>query len=347
MFWGLGWSLSADEIQNRFFADHPCFISAAPRQTEAQTVTINSPNVDPLYAQALYFDVSYSPSTSAQPYHEISARPATYGSSFSYLDNEGGGLGGSEMSIFSDNFPAANPTTITSVSASIAQDSGFTGPGGNNSIEIKYYFMVLNLTGATTPVKVDFEASLNVSLIPSFEAGIAEASFQILSPNDLVSTNIEITYNGDISSLSANPMGTGFVTPGQLCTVLMSANVSLNASPDGGYSGQASVDPSLAVDPSYAASNVIVYTPGMFSMDFPPPSIAGFTLSGTNLVLDVANGASGGTYITVASTNLALPLSQWTPVCTNLLIGSGNFTLTATNAVATKDVQQFYAIRVQ
>jgi len=323
---------------------------AAPSQSEAQTVTINSRNLDPLdplYAHALSVDVSYSPSTSALPYHEISAWPATYGSSFKYIDNDGGGLGGSETSIFSSTFPAANPTTTTSVSTSIAQDGGFLGPGGDNGIEIYYYFMVLNVTGATTAVLVDFDANLNVSLIPSFEAGIAEAKFQILSLTNLVSTNIEVNYNGDMSSLSANPSGKAFVTPGQLCTVLMSTHVSLNASPDGGYSGQASVDPSLAIDPSFAASNVIVYTPGMFNLGFPPPVISGVTLSGTNLVLDVANGASGGTYITVTSTNLALPLSQWTPICTNVLIGSGNCTLAATNGVATKNAQQFYGIQVQ
>jgi hypothetical protein len=52
---------------------------AAQHQTEAQTVTINAPHLDPLYAHGLYVDASYGPSTSAQPYHEIRAWPATYG----------------------------------------------------------------------------------------------------------------------------------------------------------------------------------------------------------------------------------------------------------------------------
>jgi hypothetical protein len=47
------------------------------------------------------------------------------------------------------------------------------------------------------------------------------------------------------------------------------------------------------------------------------------------------------------STNAALPLSQWGPVATNLLSGSGSFTLTATNAVSPGAPQRFYILQVQ
>jgi hypothetical protein len=65
-------------------------------------------------------------------------------------------------------------------------------------------------------------------------------------------------------------------------------------------------------------------------------------LSGTNLVINANNGLSGQSYIVMMSTNLTLPPRQWMPVATNVLNTSGNFTLTATNAVDPNAPQRFY-----
>jgi hypothetical protein len=76
----------------------------------------------------------------------------------------------------------------------------------------------------------------------------------------------------------------------------------------------------------------------------PPPAITSISLSGANLVINGSNGQSGGTYVTLTSTNLALPLNQWLPVATNILNVGGNFTFTATNVVIPNSPQQFYRI---
>jgi hypothetical protein len=47
------------------------------------------------------------------------------------------------------------------------------------------------------------------------------------------------------------------------------------------------------------------------------------------------------------STNLTLPLNQWTPVATNVPGGNGNFTITATNAVDPNAPQCFYILQMQ
>jgi hypothetical protein len=77
------------------------------------------------------------------------------------------------------------------------------------------------------------------------------------------------------------------------------------------------------------------------------PGITSFTLSGANLVLNAINGQSGGTYYLLMSTNLALLLSQWTPLATNVLSANGNFTITATNTVAPNVPQRFYILETQ
>jgi hypothetical protein len=76
------------------------------------------------------------------------------------------------------------------------------------------------------------------------------------------------------------------------------------------------------------------------------PSILGIGLSGNNLLINGSNGMTGTTYNVLMSTNLTLPLSQWTPVATNTLGVSGNFTITATNAVDPKSPQRFFILRV-
>jgi len=69
-----------------------------------------------------------------------------------------------------------------------------------------------------------------------------------------------------------------------------------------------------------------------YTIPLPVPVITGFSLAGTNLVFNVANSITGGVFTVLMSTNLSLPLTNWTALATNTAT-SGSFTLTATNAV--------------
>jgi len=64
---------------------------------------------------------------------------------------------------------------------------------------------------------------------------------------------------------------------------------------------------------------------------FTPSIRATISRVGTNVIISGTGGLSGEKYILLTSTNLALPMSQWTPLTTNLLDGSGSFT--RTNAI--------------
>ncbi|HUE36993.1 MAG TPA: hypothetical protein VMO20_06355 [Candidatus Acidoferrum sp.] len=78
----------------------------------------------------------------------------------------------------------------------------------------------------------------------------------------------------------------------------------------------------------------------------PQTGITGTSRSGKNITLNCTNGASGETYFVITSTNVTLPLGQWTPVATNRLTASGNFSITVTNGVAGSS-RQFFAIQAQ
>lgn len=80
----------------------------------------------------------------------------------------------------------------------------------------------------------------------------------------------------------------------------------------------------------------------------PQPGILMINLSETNVVLAATNGVAGGTYYVLNSTNLALPLNQWTPVATNVPTVNGNFTITVTNAAnANAPSSQLFILQTQ
>jgi len=74
------------------------------------------------------------------------------------------------------------------------------------------------------------------------------------------------------------------------------------------------------------------------------PQIAGVYRSGSNLVLQVVNGAPGVTNYVLSSTNLALPLANWTRLATNVFDVGGNAGFT--NAIAPGTLERFYSIGV-
>jgi uncharacterized protein (TIGR03437 family) len=63
-----------------------------------------------------------------------------------------------------------------------------------------------------------------------------------------------------------------------------------------------------------------------------------FIMSGTN------DSGSGGTYEVLISTNLLLPLTNWTVLTTGSFNSMGNFSFT--NAIASTNADRFYLLRV-
>jgi autotransporter-associated beta strand protein len=73
------------------------------------------------------------------------------------------------------------------------------------------------------------------------------------------------------------------------------------------------------------------------------PRITAISVSGTTLNLSATNGANGGQFVLLGSTNVLLPFSQWTPILTNNFDGSGNLNL-STNIINPAVPLQFYIL---
>ena len=75
--------------------------------------------------------------------------------------------------------------------------------------------------------------------------------------------------------------------------------------------------------------------------------ITGIKTEGTTTILSGNSGVGGslgGPYFVLASTNLTLSLTNWTPLSTNLFVGAGNFSVT--NEVDPAQPQLFYLLQV-
>lgn len=81
-----------------------------------------------------------------------------------------------------------------------------------------------------------------------------------------------------------------------------------------------------------------------YTIPMPAPVITGINLAGTNLILTVTSAITNASYTVLMTTNLTLPWTSWTPVATNVAV-SGNFSITATNAVNPTVSNRFYMLR--
>ncbi|HEV2454843.1 MAG TPA: autotransporter-associated beta strand repeat-containing protein [Verrucomicrobiae bacterium] len=73
--------------------------------------------------------------------------------------------------------------------------------------------------------------------------------------------------------------------------------------------------------------------------------ITGISISGTTLNLTAADGADGGSFVLLESTNLFLPLNQWTPILTNNFGSNGALSL-STNIINPRNHQEFYLLQM-
>jgi fibronectin type 3 domain-containing protein len=74
------------------------------------------------------------------------------------------------------------------------------------------------------------------------------------------------------------------------------------------------------------------------------PLFVSFSISGTNLVVSGTNGASGMNYLLLESTNIALPLANWTVLGTNAFGPNGRFTFT--NRLNPASSQEYYRLEL-
>jgi hypothetical protein len=72
-----------------------------------------------------------------------------------------------------------------------------------------------------------------------------------------------------------------------------------------------------------------------------PPTFGSIQVSGTSATISGTNGTPGVTYYVLTSTNVTVPVAQWTRLATNTFAADGSFSYTTTTAT---NAQQFYDV---
>jgi autotransporter-associated beta strand protein len=146
---------------------------------------------------------------------------------------------------------------------------------------------------------------------------------------DLIQGAVNLTYGGTlvVSNLN-NPLANGD---------------SFKLFDAGGYSGSFAITPS-APGPGLAWDTSALTTSGTLKVAAAPagPLIQSITVSAGNIIVSGSNGTQGNDYFVLASTNIALPLSNWTILQTNQFGAGGGFSFT--NAISVP--RRFYLLQL-
>ncbi|HEX4122441.1 MAG TPA: glycosyl hydrolase family 28 protein [Verrucomicrobiae bacterium] len=190
------------------------------------------------------------------------------------------------------------------------------------------------------------------------------SSTNLFAANPLTLSGSALTNSSSLTLTASTTQNFFLGTNSSTVTVLgnLTLNSTLNiASADGftvtnyvlfGYTGSLIGQPTLGGTPagyegySYALNTntskevLLVVSPPS------PPNFSnvGIVSSNGNLTVSGTGGVTNGSYYVVVSTNIALPLNQWTRIATNQFDAGGNFTFT--NGVDTNAGQQFYFLQV-
>ncbi len=149
--------------------------------------------------------------------------------------------------------------------------------------------------------------------------------------NDMVQAGLDIMYGGTLNlvNLSSSPL-----TAGNSFHIFNAA----------GYSGSfGNITPAipgagLVWDTSQLASGILSVATGTTQ-----PIISSVQLSGGSLALNGSNGVVNGTYYVLTSTNVNVPLANWTVLSTNSFDVNGAFSVT--NPIDANVAQCFYLLK--
>jgi hypothetical protein len=117
--------------------------------------------------------------------------------------------------------------------------------------------------------------------------------------------------------------------------------------PDTDFTGPVTINYTATDVAGFSSSSVVtvtVTTGPTTIVPTVPPAITAFVFNTGNIVITGTNAQANGIYYLLETTNLTLPLSQWTPVATNVVGTSNGFTFTGTNVVTAGSISQYYLL---
>ena len=256
-----------------------------------------------------------------------------------------------------------------------AGDTGKTGGTGNGvmnvtagSLEVNSLNLavggpatttgILDLTNATCVISNGVTIGAGTA---SGTLGISSSTVKILtgtlgtSASGLANLNLDggsLTINANGSLGAASIIATN-VTTGATTTINLGAIANVSSTVQIPLLSYTGTDPFPALHlGTYPAGYAVTLVDniGNSSVDIsivppvvPTPRITGISVSGITLNLTATNGANGGQYTLLGTTNITLPLNQWTAIFSNNFDGSGHLNV-STNVINPAVPHEFYTL---
>ena len=230
--------------------------------------------------------------------------------------------------LFTGGTTPVRASGIMNISGTVSANTIISGGGASS---IKMTNGILSLTSAVGSIGTSAAPIGSISVSNS-TLNLAIGGFPPVVTSNLIasgSATINITALPTIGSVPATNTLIQSSNP-----ITNSANVVLGSLPVG-YTG------TIITNSSNTAIQLVI-------TGAPPThgaTITGVSLQSTNVVITGTNGSVSGVYYVLSSTNVALPLINWTAIATNSFNASGNFNVT--NPYSATDMQRFYIIQSQ
>jgi hypothetical protein len=222
-----------------------------------------------------------------------------------------------------------NPNGIASVNCSISKNAT---AGAINTATINLSGGKLNMLSGT----------IGTPAAPIDTLSLSDGSVLQLSVNAAVTNVVATAVNvGGTTTININSFS-NLVTTTQIPLISYTGSspisgLALGTVPPGYIVGNGGA----LVDNTANQTIDLIVTPPVLT----PPTIKGFALSGTNIVLSGTNNSGpGGTYHVLTATNVTTPVTNWSVLTNGNFDANGNFS--STNPVSTTTPQRFYILRV-
>jgi hypothetical protein len=244
------------------------------------------------------------------------------------------------VQIIDSQFKFSSGDTFTLCNAGVTISNTVSGSGvetingASSANSLALYNASASMAGTTllTANPITVSGGVLTTTNGTWPASAAE-NFSLGSNNSAIAVSGNLTLNSTLNIASA---------PGFTAT-----NYTLFT-----YTGSLSGEPVLGATPtgfegySYALNTA---SAGKVLLEVSPPSpptfgSVSFVNNTGNIILGGTGGVATGLYYVLASTNVALPLSQWTVIATNQFDSSGNFVFT--NGMQTNVPETFFLLEV-
>ncbi len=169
---------------------------------------------------------------------------------------------------------------------------------------------------------------------PSLQGSVAME----ISKNGSVRTNDSLNVSGTLTyggSLTVSNLGPTPLALGDSFTLFQSFT---------GYGGVFTTITLPTLPPGLSWTNQLLASGSITVIGNPVPGLGGVTQAGTNLFMNATNGAPGGTWKLLTSTNVILPVASWNTNSSGVFDGLGN--VAVTNGINFTEPQRFYRIKV-